>query len=148
MLNNTNKAWSPDDYIRGYAKLGLYDYKVLWAQRKETGLTPTDLITIFLGKNVDEAFKQGNAKIVDEENAFRLLDATMKIKPYIPNKSFCRRSFYTLCENTCDYNKFADAIITHYKLLAKTNHKFSENESDFHGELFYIYKRYMIKKSK
>jgi len=140
VLNNSNKAWSPDNYLNSYAKLDIYEYKKMRTIKLETGLTISDIQRIFLGRGKEQDFKQGLSVFTDEKNSQRLLDATMKIKLYVPNKAFTRRAFYKLCENTCDYDKFADAIIRTSKNLKKGYSSFSENESAFELELLIIYK--------
>lgn len=140
VLNNSNKAWSNENYLNGFAKLNIYEYKRMLAVKKETGLTVTDLQYIFLGRGNEKNFKSGLAVFPDEKNSQSLLDATMKIKLFVPNKSFTRRAFYKICENTCQYDKFADAIIKTSKHLKKGYSSFSENEKVFYVELLTIYK--------
>lgn len=146
VLNNSNKAWSPDNYLNSYAKLDIYEYKKMRNIKRETGLTISDIQRIFLGRGKEQDFKQGLAVFNDENNSQRLLDATMKIKLYVPNKAFTRRAFYKLCENTCDYDKFADAIIRTSKNLKKGYSSFSENEATFELQLVTIYKKTFNKK--
>ena len=146
VLNNSNKAWSPDNYLNSYAKLDIYEYKKMRNIKRETGLTISDIQRIFLGRGKEQDFKQGLAVFNDENNSQRLLDATMKIKLYVPNKAFTRHAFYKLCENTCDYDKFADAIIRTSKNLKKGYSSFSENEATFELQLVTIYKKTFNKK--
>lgn len=146
VLNNSNKAWSPDNYLNSYAKLDIYEYRKMRAIKLDTGLTISDLQRIFLGRGKEQDFKSGLAVFIDENNSQRLLDATMKIKLHVPNKAFTRRAFYKLCENTCDYDKFADAIIRTSKNLKKAYSSFSENESVFENQLLTIYKKTFNKK--
>ena len=140
VLNNSKKAWSNERYLRAYAELGIYEYQRILAIKKETGLTITDLLFIFFGSGEEQRFKKGESVFTDEKNGLRLLDATMSIKQFVPNKSFVRRSFFKICQNTCEYDKFAKAIIKTSKALAKGLSKFSENEKEFKLHLELIYK--------
>jgi hypothetical protein len=141
VLNNSNKAWSTDNYLNSYAKLDIYEYKKMRAIKLETGLTITDIQRIFLGRGKEQDFKQGLAVFPDENNSQALLDATMKIKLYVPNKAFTRRAFYKICENTCEYDKFANAVIRTSKILKKAYSSFSENEATFEYQLLTIYQK-------
>lgn len=140
VLNNSKKAWSNERYLKAYSDLGIYEYQRLLTIKKETGLTVTDLLLIFFGTGEEQRFKKGLSVFTDEANAMRLLDALMSMKEFVPNKSFVRRGFLKLCQRTCQYDKFAKAIIKVSKNLKKGLSKFSENEIEFreHIELIFI----------
>lgn len=146
ILNNSNKAWTPDNFLVSYAKLNIREYKILQQIRKDTKLTVTDLQLIFLGRGNEDNFKQGNITFKDENNSMELLEATLKIRMHVPQKSFTRRAFYEICENTNDYDKFANAILKHAKMLRMVNKSFSENQNEFKIELHQIYNKHIAKK--
>jgi len=142
LLNNTAKAWSTNNYIRTFYHIP--EYKIFDEFIKESGLTTTDLLQIFLGGASKEyegkAFKSGEMKFIDFEDSKKMYDVVVKIKPYIPNKAFARRSVYKVLRTAKDYKKMGRAIITCAKHLAKANTKFSENELDFLTHLMEIYR--------
>jgi hypothetical protein len=141
-LNNNSKAWSNDNYLTAFAKNGIREYKIVVEVMKTSGLTITDMLYIFLGGSStkeNKMFKNGELKFIDERDSMKLLDAILKVKTYVPNKAFVRRSLYKVMARAKDYDRLADAIITASKALEVAHSKFSENESDFYNHLIKIY---------
>ena len=142
LLNNTSKAWSNNNYIKAFYHIP--EYKIFDDYMKKSGLTTTDMLHIFMGgasKNHEvKSFKNAELKFIDFEDSEKMLDIVVKVKPYIPNKSYARRSVYKVLRAAKDYNKMGKAIITCAKHLAKANTKFSENETDFQAHLTEIYR--------
>lgn len=140
VLNNTSKAWSNLNFLKSYVSLGLEPYKILSELVNSTKLSITDLLFIFLGgsgKNENQIFKSGELTFPNEVDSHKLLDAVVKVKPFIPNKAFSRRSLFKVMALVSNYNKFANLIIKQSKVI-----KFSENEKEFHAELMTIFKNY------
>ena len=103
-------------------------------------LTITDLSYIFLGggsKMEVDMFKNGEIEFANERESMRLLKAVLKVKDYLPNKSFARRSLYKVMRMTNSYDKFADKIIS-------SNMIFSENEGELFAQLVYINKNSLL----
>jgi hypothetical protein len=142
LLNNTSKAWSNNNYIQAFYHIP--EYKIFDDYIKKSGLTTTDMLQIFMGGASKEyevkAFKNGEMKFLDFEDSEKMFDIVVKIKPYIPNKAFARRSLYKVLRAAKDYKKMGKAILTCAKHLAKANTKFSENEQDFYTHLMEIYR--------
>lgn len=142
LLNNTAKAWSNNNYIKAFYHIP--EYKIFDDYIQKGGLTTTDMLQIFMGgasKDYEvKAFKNGEMKFLDFEDSEKMFDVVVKIKPYIPNKAFARRSLYKVLRTAKDYKKMGKAIITCAKHLAKANTKFSENEQEFYTHLMEIYR--------
>ena len=140
VLNNTSKAWSNLNFLKSYVSLGLENYKILAELVKTTKLSVTDLLLIFLGGSGDnetKMFKSGELVFPDEADSMRLLNAIIKVKDFVPNKAFSRRSLFKVMALVNNYDKFAKLIIKQSKLT-----KFTENEKEFHSELLLVFKNY------
>jgi len=145
ILNNARKGWSNQIYTDNYGKLKdesiSKPYQTFTHLLKTTKLTITDLSYIFLGggsKKEVEMFKRGELQFLDEKGSTRLLNAVLKVKDSLPNKSFARRSLYRVMRMTKNYDKFADKII-------ESNVKFSENENELYTQLVTIHKLNPVK---
>ena len=140
-LNNTAKRWNTNDYLEIFTKNNLPDYAFLLEKKKQTGLTITDLGYIYLGDGTQlKRFKSGEIQIMDIEDSDKLLDAVLKIKSVVPDKSFVRRTLYRTFRLAKDYDKLAEAI----KNAANTELSgggFSENEVEFGKEMTKIYNK-------
>ncbi len=141
-LNNNAKAWSNNNYLDAFAKNGLTDYIELRDILTSSKLTITDLLHIFLGKGghaENKIFKNGEFKFTDGKG-LELLQATLKVRNLIPNKSFARRSLYKVMRMANDYNRMADAIVRASDAMKISQSSFSENEKEFFQHLEKIYK--------
>lgn len=139
VLNNVRTGWSNNIYLSEYAKLGnekAKRYQLFEQLISEHKLTVTDLSYIFLGggsKMEVDMFKNGEIEFANERESMRLLKAVLKVKGYLPNKSFARRSLYKVMRMSNNYDKFADKIISSYMI-------FSENEGELFAQLVSINK--------
>ncbi len=139
VLNNVRTGWSNKIYLSEYAKLDndkAKRYRLFEELINEHKLTVTDLSYIFLGggsKMEVDMFKNGEIEFANERESMRLLKAVLKVKGYLPNKSFARRSLYKVMRMSNNYDKFADKIIS-------SNMKFSENEGELFSQLVAINK--------
>ena len=139
VLNNARTGWSNKVYLSEYSKLDndkAKRYRLFDELINEHKLTVTDLSYIFLGggsKMEVDMFKNGEIEFANERESMRLLKAVLKVKAYLPNKSFARRSLYKVMRMSNNYDKFADKIIS-------SNIKFSENESELFAQLVLINK--------
>lgn len=139
VLNNVRTGWSNKTYLSEYAKLDndkAKRYRLFEELISEHSLTVTDLSYIFLGggsKMEVDMFKNGEIEFANERESMRLLKAVLKVKAYLPNKSFARRSLYKVMRMSNNYDKFADKIIS-------SNMTFSENEGELFAQLVYINK--------
>lgn len=139
VLNNVRTGWSNKIYLSEYSKLDndrAKRYRLFDELINEYKLTVTDLSYIFLGGSSRfevDMFKNGEIEFANERESMRLLKAVLKVKPYLPNKSFARRSLYKVMRMTNNYDKFADKIIS-------SNIKFSENEGELFAQLVQINK--------
>ena len=143
ILNNNAKAWSTKNYLKAYSSNKIFEYLYYEDVMEKTGLTITDLCFIFTGSGgykQTRAFKNGELVFPDIKESNRLLKSVIKVLPYIPKKSFTRRSLYKVLRMTKEYDRMADAIIKTSKLLSDACMSFSENETDFHNHLIKIYK--------
>ena len=141
-LNNTSKAWSNKNYTNSFASIKVYEYERFREIVKETGLLTNDLLYIFLGgasqKEVKE-YKSGNMVFKDEDKSIDMLNAVMKCKDRIPNKTFVRRALYSLMITHGNYDFIANAI-NDSKVL-----EFSENEAVFKQQIEGVYGRALAK---
>ena len=139
ILNNVRTGWSNNVYLSEYAKLSnekAKRYRLFEELINEHKLTVTDLSYIFLGggsKMEVDMFKNGEIEFANERESMRLLKAVLKVKGYLPNKSFARRSLYKVMRMSNNYDKFADKIIS-------SNITFSENEGELFSQLVAINK--------
>jgi hypothetical protein len=143
ILNNNHKAWSTKNYLKTYSYNNIVEYKMFGDVISNTGLTITDMLHIFTGGGgikQNKLFKDGELTFTNVEDSNRLLNAVVKVLPYVPTKAYTRRSMYKVFRMTKDYNRFAEAIIKTSKSLADAHTKFSENETDFHKHLVRIFK--------
>ena len=142
LLNNTAKAWSSNNYVKAFYHIP--EYKIFDECMQKSNLTTTDMLQIFMGgasKDYEvKAFKNGEMKFIDFNDSYEMFENVVKVKPYIPNKAFARRSLYKILRTAKDYKKMCNAIIKSAKYLAKANTKFSENEQDFYTHLMEIYR--------
>ena len=142
-LNNNAKAWSTNVFLEAFADNGIVEYKKFKAIMGDTGLTITDLLTIYCGSGSGVAntkFKDGELVFVNEADSDKLLKAVKKVKGHIPNKAYVRRSLYKVMRIAKDYDKLAKAIVRTAKALETACAKFSENEAEFYDHLVDIYK--------
>lgn len=143
VLNNARTGWGNKTYLSEYAKLendNAKRYKLFEELINDYKLTITDLSYIFLGggsKMEVDMFKNGEIEFANERESMRLLKAVLKVKDYLPNKSFARRSLYKVMRMTNSYDKFADKIIS-------SNMIFSENEGELFAQLVYINKNSLL----
>ena len=139
ILNNARVGWVNKVYLSEYSKLDnekAKRYQLFGELIKEHKLTVTDLSYIFLGggsKMEVDMFKNGEIEFANERESMRLLKAVLKVKGYLPNKSFARRSLYKVMRMSNNYDKFADKIISSYMI-------FSENEGELFAQLVSINK--------
>lgn len=138
-LNNARTGWSNGVYLNNFGKVEGTEnqklYQLFETLISKNKLTTTDLSFIFLGggskKEVD-MIKSGDLEFVNERDSMRLLNAVLKAKDSLPNKSFARRSLYKVMRMTNNYDKFADKIIA-------SKVAFSENEATFYRQLVSIH---------
>lgn len=132
-LNNNVMSWGTGTYLDSYAINGISEYKTLKVAKEKYNLTITDLLNIFDVSNKN--FKEGTIKFPNEEDSVKLLKAVARVKPFIPNKAFTRRSLYKVMRSCTNYTKLANGIIEAAGYMAKAKTKFSENEKDFYQHL-------------
>ncbi len=136
-LNNSREGWSNQVYLSNYGKLKdekSKPYQLFESLIKKHKLTTTDLSYIFLGgasQREVASIKRCEMVLINERDSMRLLNAVLKVKDALPNKSFARRSLYKVMRMTKNYDKFADKI-----LASKTT--FSENETVLYTQLVSI----------
>ncbi len=140
VLNNTSTGWDAKTYNTSFKENGIREYTILEELRISTGLTMSDLLTIFVGSNNRRTFSSGDLKFINEDDSMKLLDAVMMVKHLIPNKAYVRRSLYKIMRLCNDYKKMAKAIVKTADALKTAHMKFSENEGEFYDHLVKIYK--------
>lgn len=142
VLNNTSKGWVNEGYLRAYANNGIREYQLLLELQRESKLSMSDLLNIFLGNKTSLVadYKNGNLAIPNEADSMLLYKAILKVKPSVPNKAFTRRSLFKIMREVSDYDKMANAIIKTAKLMKMANAKFTENEVEFYEHLTKIKK--------
>lgn len=140
LLNNNSKSWSNNNYVNSF--YDVTEYKIFADIINSTGLTISDLLHIFLGgtEKQHKVFKSGTMKFPNVEDSKLMVNATLLVKPYIPNKSFARRSLYKIFRLAKDYNRMAKAILKTAEHLKLAQSKFSENEQEFYNHLMEIYR--------
>ena len=140
LLNNNSKSWSNKNYNNSFYDIP--EYKIFADIMANTGLKVTDLLFIFLGcsQKQHKVFKSGDMKFADVNDSMLMLDATLVAMPYIPNKSFARRSLYRIFRLCKDYGRMAQAIVKTAEYLKLAQSKFSENETEFYSHLTEIYR--------
>lgn len=150
-LNNTSKSWSSKNYLNVFAKNDIYEYNKFEMLMVKHNLKVTDMLSIYCGNSdiagTIRSFKDSNVKFFNEEDSDKLLNAVVKVRDYIPNKSTCRRALYKVMRVAKDYDSFADVIITAANGLALGGGKFPENETEFNDRLMQLYKRDKKQKS-
>lgn len=135
-LNNARAGWGTGVYTNGNAKLDKREYILFDSIMKNTKLTISDLLFIFLGgggSKENDIFKSGEMTFINEADSMKLLKAVVKVLAFVPNKAFARRSLYRVMKMTKNYNKFAEKII-----YSEIN--FSENEGEFYNQLVNLHK--------
>jgi hypothetical protein len=143
ILNNNAKAWSTKNYLATFSYNNIIEYKIIYDRMNESGLQITDMLIIYTGGcgvKQNKMFKNGELKFPNFSDSELMFESVKKVLPYIPNKSYTRRSLYKVLTTAKDYNRMANAIIKASKALADGHTKFSENESDFYTHLVKIYK--------
>ena len=137
-LNNTALSWNNKNYTKSYASIGIYEYQVFEEVMRKFNLLTNDLQYLFLGgastKQV-KAYKSGRMVFDNEEKSFEMLNALIKCRSRIPNKTFVRRALYKLFLLTDDYDFVANAIID-----SKIK-EYSENEAMFYDQIVNVYRR-------
>lgn len=137
-LNNTSKGWSTNNFLSTFIENDIYEYKRFGKIMTDNGLTITDLLHIFCGEagvKENKAFKLGELSFIDENDSNHLLEATVKVMPYIPNKAFIRRKLYKVMRTAKNYNKMAEAIVKAGKVFQATGQSFPENEDEFYNSM-------------
>ena len=139
-LNNSAKAWSTNNFMNAFAGNGIYEYQELSRIKKESKLTITDLLHIFMGEagtKENKAFKTGALKFIDEADSKVLLECATLLKTVVPNKAYIRRALYKVMRMSGDYEKLTKAIVT----SADGFTIFPENEADFYKVIVQIYEK-------
>jgi hypothetical protein len=143
-LNSNSKQWSSDKYLNMYAELGLTEYILFQKTKKETGLTKTDLLNVYLFGNSaaqDRVYKDGTMTFPNLKKSEQLLNAVMKVKELMPNKAFVRRGLFRVMHMTDGkYNKMAVAIKKTLKAYELANMPVPCEERPFEDWLIGVYK--------
>ena len=149
-LNNIKKGWNNDDYLVSYNDSDSTDYKILSQLKKESGLTITDLLYIFLGgagTQENHAFKNGEMNFINKEDSMELYNATLKVIKVIPKQVQVRRQLYKVMKIAKDYDRLANAILRSAKAMKEAQVKFVADESEFESHLIRIYQsEFKVKK--
>jgi hypothetical protein len=143
MLNNSNVGWSNERYLESFSQIeSAPNYKLIKDIKKETGLTMTDLLLIFLNgasKKENKMFKDGELDFPDRKDSDKLLEAVLKVKNEVPNKAFVRRKLIKVFRMAKDYNRMTKAILKTSEALKIACSKWSENETEFYNHLVDVY---------
>jgi hypothetical protein len=137
VLNNSNKAWSNQVYLKVFnnEELEVREYKLFKDLAKEHKLTTTDLQNIFLGGTgsmQNKEWKSGAMEFRNEADSFKMLRAILKVKDIVPNKAFIRRQIYPFMRSVKNYDRLAKAML-------KSLVTFSDNEIVFYNQMVEIY---------
>lgn len=98
-FNSCAVNWSNEKYLNAFKNRGKSEYITMFNTLKETGLTTTDFLNIFLfgaGKQQIESFRSGKMKFSDVKKSKELLKAILMLKEVTPNKSYVRRSLFKI----------------------------------------------------
>jgi hypothetical protein len=137
-LNNSQKRWSTINYLDAFQFID--EYQQLLQLKKESNITITDLMFIFIGDGSRKAlskFKKGDVTFPDFDKSFSLYKEVIELKPLLPNKAFSRRALYRIMNIASDYKRMSDAI----KKASENYTIFSENETQLGLQLEKIYQR-------
>jgi hypothetical protein len=94
LLNANSKTWTHEDYMIGYADLGMKDYIIYREFRNKYKFGHYECSTLLMGKDMAKRFEKfinGEFKVMAYDQACKRADMIYGIQPYY--KGFNRRSF-------------------------------------------------------
>lgn len=130
-LNNNLKKWTNPIYLEVFAEGGVYEYVKFKQILSETDLSITDLLHIYCGSGSTKKFQSGELKFNNEKDSDKLLAEVKRMREFIPNYSFTRRSIWKFTKPKFingDYKKLSNAII---KFSKDSKNGFSADEKTF-----------------
>jgi hypothetical protein len=96
-LNQNTKNWTADDFMDGYADMGLEDYKLYRSFKKKYGFGHTEtraMLGSWEGGSTTEKFNNGDFKVKDYKRACDIAEKVISTKKYYPIG--CKRRTYVL----------------------------------------------------
>lgn len=93
VLNNTQKAWLLEDYLRVFSHIGIDSYRVIKAKYEQTGIQLSLLIAFYAlvstsGSANKSGFKQGTFDIPDLAVSLSLINTYKACLPYVSQDYF------------------------------------------------------------
>jgi hypothetical protein len=138
-LNNNLKKWNNQTYLEVFAEGGIYEYIKFKQILTETDLSITDLLHIYCGSGSTKNFQLGELKFKNEKDSDKLLAEVKRMREFIPNYSFTRRSIWKFTKPNFingDYKKLSNAII---KFSKDSKNEFSADEKTFKKQVYEIW---------
>jgi hypothetical protein len=122
-LNANTKTWSPDDFLESYCKQGFNEYIKFRRFKKKYEFGHSECLVILggwktknKGKNINQAFKEGDFRIIDYADACEISDKITKVRKYFDgynHKCFIHamlRLFRESGETGYDHSKFLNKL--------------------------------------
>ena len=132
-LNNGNRAWNAEDFLKSYAKQNPI-YKIVLNKRKEnTLLSVGNIINIYFSQS-DKAFRTGHAKIENIKFSNYLASELSRLKTTYGKKKvvvYCIRETIALANTVKDDLNAVKCLISRYEGLIKDKSPIASSVSDF-----------------
>lgn len=134
-LNSTAIRWSTKNFLEAQIANNKKDYILLDKIKRETKLTVTDILNVYLGGagSVEmKIFRSGDMKFENLKESNNLLKSVLLMRDSLPNKSFSRRAMFKVLKSVKDHEKLA-------KMVSNSSMVFTENECELEKQLLSLY---------